>query len=377
MLQIESGELQAPGKFAGNQRDHAPGTPSPPGRCLEAVGKRARRRQRHGILRADLILCDHAFAPRLGKLGKRFQNLLLPHLADDQRGQVRLREVAVVVRLLLGAHGVGAALGVVPEPRFLHHAAAAFEHFNLAPNLILEGRANVAKAVDVLNLGLGAEFGRALEHNADIGVAAQAALFHVAVTHAGVEQNLLEPGEVLKCLVGSADVRLTDDFHQRRTASIQVDVGPRDGVGKPVVETLARVFLQVQPRDADAFCRARSVGYIDPAILGERLIELGDLVSLRGIGIEVVLPRKDTGLANVAMDCSCRQHRQLYRTAIQHRQGARQAKTCRAHMGVWVAAIAVHAAAEGLRLSQELDVDFKADDRLVLGKNLRRKCSHG
>ena len=35
-------------------------------------------------------------------------------------------------------------------------------------------------------------------------------------------------------------------------------------------------------------------------MLGERLIELGDLVSLRGIGIEVVLPRKDTGLAVLA-----------------------------------------------------------------------------
>ena len=84
----------------------------------------------------------------------------MPRRADDQRRQVRLGEVAVVVRLLLRAHGVGAALGVVPEARLLHHAAALFQHADLALDLILQRRANVAEAVDVLDLGLGAELSR-------------------------------------------------------------------------------------------------------------------------------------------------------------------------------------------------------------------------
>jgi hypothetical protein len=37
----------------------------------------------------------------------------------------------------------------------------------------LEGGANVAEAVYVLDFGLGAEFGLALEADADVGVAAQ------------------------------------------------------------------------------------------------------------------------------------------------------------------------------------------------------------
>ena len=38
-------------------------------------------------------------------------------------------------------------------------------------------------------------------------------------------------------------------------------------------------------------------------------------------------------------------------------------------MGIWFAAIAVHAAAEGLRLSQKLDMKLQPDHRLVLGKS--------
>ena len=85
------------------------------------------------------------------------EDLLLPLGADDERREVGLGEVAVVVGLLLGAHGVGAAFGVVPEARLLDDAAAVFDDADLALDLVLDGGADVAEAVDVLDFGLGAE----------------------------------------------------------------------------------------------------------------------------------------------------------------------------------------------------------------------------
>ena len=122
---------------------------------------------------------------------------------------------------------------------------------DLAFDLVLDCGADVAEAVDVLDFGLRSVLRCSLEHDADVGVAAQAAFFHVAVADAGVEQDFLEPREVVEDLVGRAQVGLRDDFNQRRAAAVEVDVGARGGVGKAVVEALAGVFFHVQTRDAD------------------------------------------------------------------------------------------------------------------------------
>jgi hypothetical protein len=283
------------------------------------------------------------------------------------------------VRLLLGAHGEGAAFGVVPQPRLLHDAAALFEHADLTLDLVFERGADVAKAVDVFDFGFGAELLRALEHDADVGVAAQRALFHVAVAHRRVEQDLLQLGEVLEGLVGRAQIGLGDDLHQRRAAAVQVDVRARGGVGKAVMQALARVLLQMQARDADALGLAVSVGDDDLAVLRNRLVELRYLVALGRVGIEVVLAREDAGLADLAANRACRKHRKLHCLLVQHGQRAGQAKADGAAVGVRLAAILVAAAAEGLGLRQQLDMDLQPDDGLVLGEDLRRKgerCGH-
>ena len=77
--------------------------------------------------------------------------------ADDQRRQIRLGEVAVVVGLLLGAHGIGAALVRVPQPALLDDAPAGLDDFDLALDLVFQGGADEAEAVDVLHFGLGSE----------------------------------------------------------------------------------------------------------------------------------------------------------------------------------------------------------------------------
>jgi hypothetical protein len=75
-------------------------------------------------------------------------------------------------------------------------------------------------------------------------------------------------------------------------------------------------------------------------------------------------------LANLAVDGLRREHGETPPPAIEHGQRAGQAEAGRADVRVGLAAVLVDAAAEGLGLGQELDVDFKADDGLVLGETM-------
>jgi hypothetical protein len=107
-------------------------------------------------------------------------------------------------------------------------------------------------------------------------------------------------------------------------------------------------------------------------VLGDGLVELRDLVALGRVGVEVVLAREDAGLADLAVDGLGREHGELDAFAVEHRQRAGQAEADGADVGVGLAAVLVDAAAEGLGLGEQLDVDFEADDGLVLGEDFRR-----
>src|SRR5207245_2641648 len=71
-------------------------------------------------------------------------------LRDSQRREIRLGEVAVVVRLLLAAHRAGHVLLVVEQPRLLSHLAAALDQLHLARDLVVDCLSDEAKGVDVL-----------------------------------------------------------------------------------------------------------------------------------------------------------------------------------------------------------------------------------
>ena len=162
------------------------------------------------------------------------------------------------MRLLFGAHAVGLAFGGVVEPRLLLDPAAGLQHLLVALDLVLQRLADEAERVDVLHFGLGAELALPTRTNADVGVAAQRAFFHVAVAHAGVEDDFLQPRQVFLGFVGRGDVGLADDLDQRHAGAVQVDRGPLAAVGQAVVQALARVFFQVHARDADALRPARA-----------------------------------------------------------------------------------------------------------------------
>ncbi len=278
--------------------------------------------------------------------------------------------------LLLRAHGIRPALGGVPEARLLDDAAAALDDLDLALDLVLEGGADEAEGVDVLHLGLGAELLLAAGADADVGVAAEGAFLHVAVADGGVEEDLLEAGEVFVGLVGGADVGLGDDLYKWCPAAVEVDVGARGGVGEAVVDALAGVLFHVQAGDADALGAVRCRD-LDPAMLGEGLVELGDLVALGQVGIEVIFAGEDAALADLAVEGEGGQGGELDGALVEDGQGSGQAEADRADVGVRARAEVVGAAAEGLGRGEELDVDFESDDGFVLGQNVGGKAGCG
>ena len=83
--------------------------------------------------------------------------------------------------------------------------------------------------------------GRAHRH---VGVAAQAALFHVAVVDAEPDEQLAQAAEELGRVGGRSQIGLGDDLDERHAAAVEVDVGLAVGIGEALVQRLARVLFQ-------------------------------------------------------------------------------------------------------------------------------------
>src|SRR3546814_10647477 len=82
---------------------------------------------------------------------------------------------------------------------------------------------------------------------------------------------------------GRADIRLGDDFDQRRAGTVEVDARLAD---MAFVHRLAGVFFHVRARDADAL--GLSVNFnVEMAFVNDRQFVLRDLVALRQIRIEI------------------------------------------------------------------------------------------
>ena len=157
-----------------------------------------------------------------------------------------------------------------------------------------------------------------------VGVAAQAALLHVAVVDAEPHEDRAQAAEELRGVGRRPQVGLGDDLDERHAAAVEVDVGLAIGVGKPLVQRLAGVLFHVDARDADA--RRRRAARSRPRRRRQRLLVLRDLIALRQVRIEVVLAREDRGLVDPCSRARAPRGSRVDRRAVQHRQRARQAR---------------------------------------------------
>jgi hypothetical protein len=104
----------------------------------------------------------------------------------SRRQQVGVGEVAVVVRLFLGAHRTRLALVGVIKAGFLRYFATAFQQLDLSCHLEIDRLLDKTKRIDVLDLRARAELFGALRAYRDIGVATERTLLHIAVADAKV-----------------------------------------------------------------------------------------------------------------------------------------------------------------------------------------------
>src|ERR1035437_105864 len=114
-------------------------------------------------------------------------------LADFERQQVGIWEIAVVVRPFLGAHGARLAAAGIEQPRLLIDRAAVLDDRDLPARLVLDRLADEADRIDVLYFAARAERRARLAHR-DVDVGAQAAFLHVDGAGAEIAQDRAQLG---------------------------------------------------------------------------------------------------------------------------------------------------------------------------------------
>ena len=178
---------------------------------------------------------------------------LLPRRVGCQRYQVRFGEVAVVVGLLFGAHGVGPPGRLVPVPGLLVHGAAGLEKGDLARRLVLDRPSQRTERIQVLDLATGAERLGAGRADRDVGVHPHRTFLHAAVGGTRRHEDPPQLAGVRPRLGDRPDVGLADDFDQRDARPVVVHQrvqGRVDAATRPDMRQLARVLLHVGPRHA-------------------------------------------------------------------------------------------------------------------------------
>jgi len=119
-----------------------------------------------------------------------------------QRHKIRIGKIAVIVRFFLAAHGAGSSTGGIEQPCFLDNRAAIFNQVDLTPYLVFNGLLDKFEGVDIFYFGAGAQFFRSDFHDRYIGVAAETALFHVAVADVKPGHDPVELFKIDDRLVG-------------------------------------------------------------------------------------------------------------------------------------------------------------------------------
>ncbi|MPM82466.1 hypothetical protein SDC9_129527 [bioreactor metagenome] len=166
-------------------------------------------------------------------------------------------------------------------------------------------------------------------------------------------------------LGGGADIGLGHDFQQRRAGAVQVDAGLADEL---VVHGLAGVFLQVGTHQAHgledvvlAFFQIEA----DFTALHHGDLELGDLVALGQVGVEVVLAREDGTRRNRRAQRQAELDGAFHGLFVHHRQRAGQGQVHGAGLGVGLGAEGGAGTAEDLAVGRQLGVGLEADDDFV------------
>ena len=328
---------------------------------LVVIGQLGAGGEHAGIVGRQIIVLTQALRLLIGQLGQAGGHGVDIELVDLDGQQIRIWEVAIVVGFFLGAHRPRLAAIRIVQPRLLHDLAAALQQFDLPRDLEVDGFLHEAERVEVLDLGARAELFRTVLPHRHIRVAAERSLLHIAVADRKITHQRMDLLQVGDRFLGRAHRRLRDDLDQRRTGPIQVDAGRAP---EALVQRLACIFLKVSTRDVDALDGAVVEHDVDRTTADDRQFVLADLITLRQIGIEVVLAREYRAPRHPRIDRQAEFHRHAYRLGIEHGQHAGIGEIDQIRLRVRRRPIGGGRAGEYFRLRRQLGVNLEPDDGL-------------
>ena len=182
-LNIQTVAIQRAGEIA----DHPVGGDLRAGARSRRRPARSSRRSARLIVRmsASSALSAYSSTKRCclasGSSGSVARTRSIKSGVDLDRQQVRIREIAVVVRLFLAAHRPRFVLVGIVQTRFLHDLAAVLDHLDLPLDFEVDRLLDEAERIQVLELRARAELLLAARPHRNVGVAAKRTFLHVAV----------------------------------------------------------------------------------------------------------------------------------------------------------------------------------------------------
>ena len=295
----------------------------------------------------------HTRIRQLGQLGAQRLDLLV---RSSDGHQIGVLEIAIIVRVLFGAHAFGHTGFLVIPAGFLHHRFAAFDQIDLAVKFVRHRFGDMSERVHVFDLGAGAELVGADRPHRNVDIAAHGTFLHPAIRHPNGAHQQLQFFHVLANFVHAAEIRLGHDLNQRHTAAVVVHKGVA-----VAVHQLARILFDMDVVQPDA----ATGGQLHIAFHTQRVVQLGDLIRLRQIGIHIVFAIHLGDMADAAVGDQPRFDGITHHLMIQLGQCAGQADADGAAVGVGFAAEFGGAAAENLGFGGQLDMGFQTGNQFV------------
>ena len=234
------------------------------------------------------------------------------------------------MRVFLAAHRSGGAAAGIEQAGFLYHRAAAFDQINLATGFMFHRLHDEAHAVHVLGFGAGAKGLAGLAHRY-VHIGPHGAFVHIAIATADIAQQLAQAGHIGAGFGWRANIGPRHDLHQRAPAAVEINIGHRR---MQIMDRFAGVLLQMNALDTDALLSAIVQFDVQMAFAHDRVIELADLVTLRQIGVEIILAIKARPFVDLCIDGEARPHRLAHAFAVDYRQHARHRGIDQAHLRI-------------------------------------------
>ena len=125
------------------------------------------------------------FLVTLHLLGAEFRlfaaDAFQPLITDIDRYQIRIREVTIILRILLGTHRIGIFLIIIPASRLLNDLFSGLQQIDLSLPLPLNGSGDGLEGIQVLHLGTGSELFRSHFSHGQINIGTHRAFLKLTV----------------------------------------------------------------------------------------------------------------------------------------------------------------------------------------------------